>query len=234
MKWQTCIKVWTWLKTTRCSGLTRAANTGLKAVLFTACLLPLASLVWAGFSNDLTADPIKYITHHTGEWGLRFLLLTLAVTPLRKISNNPWIGRTRRMIGLFAYFYVTLHLLTYALLDLGLDWGHLAEDILKRPYITVGFAAFLILTALAVTSTKGMMRRLGRGWKKLHRGVYIAAALGCLHFLWLVKADLREPIIYTAVLTLLLTYRLIRRNRRRAPAAGSTSTKPSNAEGQAA
>ena len=158
------------------------------------------ALVWAGFNNNLTADPIKYITHQTGEWGLRFLLLTLVVTPLRKISGIPWFGRTRRMIGLFAFFYISLHLLTYALLDLGLDWSHLAEDFLKRPYITVGFAAFLILTALAATSTKGMMRKLGRGWKKLHRGVYAAAALGCLHFLWLVKADLREPLIYTGLL----------------------------------
>lgn len=172
-------------------------------------------LIWAGFHGELTADPIKYVTHHTGEWGLRLLLLTLLVTPLRKISGKPWVGRTRRMLGLFAFFYVSLHLLTYALLDLGLDWGHLAEDIFKRPYITVGFAAFVIMFALAVTSTKGMMRRLGRRWKPLHRGIYLAASLGCLHYFWLVKADLREPLIYAAALALLLAYRVLNRSKDR-------------------
>lgn len=198
----------------------------IKVALFAACFMPLGTLVWAGFNNQLSADPIKFITHSTGEWGLRLLLVTLAVSPLRILTGRAWIGRLRRMLGLFAFFYVGLHLTTYAILDLGLDFSILWEDIVKRPYITVGFLSFLMLLSLAVTSTKGMIRRMGKRWKSLHQLIYPAAVLGVLHFVWLVKADLREPSIYAGILAILLLFRVYQARLKRAARAEQAAKRP--------
>ena len=183
--------------------------TAVKAVLFTAALIPFAALVAAGFTGGLGANPVEYITHTTGEWTLRLLLATLAITPLRHLTGWVWLTRLRRMIGLFAFFYLALHFSTYAVLDASLDLAYVLEDVADRLYITVGFAAFVMLVPLAATSTNAMVRRLGPlRWRRLHRLVYAAGVCGVLHYLWLVKADLREPLIYAGVLALLLAARL--------------------------
>ena len=171
-------------------------------------LLPLAGLVGAALLGRLGADPIESITHVTGEWGLRFLIAALVVTPLRRLTGWGVLAPYRRSFGLLCFFYATLHFATWAILDLGLDPAHLVEDVVERPYVTAGFTAFVLLVPLAVTSTRGMARRLGRRWKTLHWLVYPAAVLAVLHFLWLVKADLREPLVYAGVLALLLGARL--------------------------
>jgi len=181
-----------------------------KWVLFPLSLVPLGLLVQGVTTNALGADPVKALTHGTGLWALRFLLLCLAMTPLRRATGWSGFIRYRRMLGLFAFFYACLHLTVYLVLDLGAYWADLLTDIQKRPYMTVGFLAWLILLPLAVTSTKGMMRRLGRHWQTLHRFVYVAAILAILHFVWLVKADLREPAIYVFVLAVLFGARLWR------------------------
>ena len=173
------------------------------------CLAPLAQLAVRALRDDLGADPIKTVTHATGLWTLRFLLATLAVTPLRKAFGWAQLAPYRRTLGLLAFTYVTLHLLTYAVLDLWGAWDTLVEDVVKRPYITVGFAGFLMLVPLAVTSTRAWIRRLGKRWVQLHRLVYAAAIAGCLHFLWLVKKDVREPLIYAAILAVLLGARVV-------------------------
>lgn len=180
----------------------------IKPAVFVAALLPVLWAVWQGMSGDLGANPIETITHRTGDWTLRFLLLTLTVTPLRRWTGWNWLQRLRRMLGLYAFFYAVLHLTTYLWLDKFFLWGEIAADILERPFITVGFASFLILVPLAATSTKGMMRRLSRRWGQLHRGVYAAVILGVLHFWWLVKADIREPAIYAGLTALLLGLRV--------------------------
>jgi sulfoxide reductase heme-binding subunit YedZ len=180
----------------------------VKPLLFTLCVVPLAWLIWDALHAGLGANPIEALEHRTGDWALRFLLVTLAVTPLRRLTQWTSVVRYRRMFGLFAFFYVCLHFLTYFVLDLFFAFENLAEDVAKRPYITVGFLAFLLMVPLAVTSTKKMMRRLGRRWKQLHRLVYGVAALGVLHYIWLVKADVREPMIYAAILALLLGSRV--------------------------
>jgi sulfoxide reductase heme-binding subunit YedZ len=157
--------------------------------------------------GDLGGNPVERVTDVTGQWGLRLLLLTLAMTPLRHLTGwTGWIG-FRRMLGLFAFLYVTLHFVTWAWLDQELRWGSMLADIARRPYVTVGFAAWLLLVPLALTSTRGMMRRMGRRWRILHRAVYGIAVLGVVHFFWLVKADLLEPVIYAALLSLLLLLR---------------------------
>ncbi|MEA3274915.1 MAG: protein-methionine-sulfoxide reductase heme-binding subunit MsrQ [Pseudomonadota bacterium] len=179
-----------------------------KPLLFLLGLLPLGVLVANGISGDIGPNPVEAVTRFTGDWTLRFLLITLAVTPLRRLTGQTWLIRFRRMLGLFAFFYACLHLLTYLWLDQFFAWSAILEDVLERPYITVGFAAFLLMVPLAVTSTRGMVRRLGRRWQILHRLVYLVAALGVLHFLWLVKAGITEPAIYGAVLALLLALRL--------------------------
>lgn len=186
-----------------------------KIPLFLICLVPFGVLVWQAATQDLGANPVEALLHRSGGWTLRFLLLTLAVTPLRLLSGWTEVLQMRRMLGLFTFFYATLHFSIYALLDLGLDLGFLAEDIAERPYITVGFTAWLLLIPLAITSTRGMMRRLGRRWKKLHRLVYGIAVLGVLHFYWLVKADVREPLIYGGILLALLAVRLVYRAKAR-------------------
>jgi sulfoxide reductase heme-binding subunit YedZ len=179
-----------------------------KLALFVTCLIPLGLLIGQGASGALGPNPIESITHFTGAWTLKLLLVTLAVTPLRRLTGWSGLIRFRRMLGLFAFFYAALHLATYLLLDQHLDWGAILDDVIKRPYITVGFAAFILLVPLAVTSTQGWIRRLGRRWKTLHRAVYLIAALGVLHYLWLVKADWLEPLIYGVILALLLAARL--------------------------
>jgi sulfoxide reductase heme-binding subunit YedZ len=172
------------------------------------CASPLLWLLVGFARNELGANPIEHAMHATGAWTLRFLLLTLAVTPLRRLSGWRGLAPYRRTLGLWTFGYALVHFSTYALLDLGLDFTALGEDLRERPYITVGFAAFTILAILAATSTRGAVRRLGGSWRNLHRLVYVAAILGVLHFFWLVKADLREPAIYGALVALLLGFRL--------------------------
>jgi sulfoxide reductase heme-binding subunit YedZ len=181
----------------------------VKPALFVLALVPLATLVWDGFAGALGANPIETITHRTGDWTLRLLLITLAVTPLRRLSGWHELVRLRRMLGLYAFFYALLHFATYVWLDQGLNLRDILEDISKRPYVTLGFTAFLSMVPLALTSTHAMIRRLGGArWRKLHQLVYLAAVAGATHYLWLVKADTREPLIYLAILATLLGLRL--------------------------
>jgi sulfoxide reductase heme-binding subunit YedZ len=181
-----------------------------KPVVFLACLIPLARLGWKAYSGMLGANPIEVITHSTGDWTMRFLLITLAVTPLRKLTGQLWLIRYRRMFGLFAFFYACLHFTTYIWLDKFFDVHEMLVDVAKRKFITVGFAAFVLLIPLAITSTKGWIRRLGgRRWNWLHRLIYLSAIGGVIHYIWLVKADIRKPLQYAAILAVLLTYRLV-------------------------
>jgi methionine sulfoxide reductase heme-binding subunit len=180
----------------------------LKPAVFLVCLVPLAQLAYGFYADDLTANPIEYITRFTGSWALIILITSLAVTPLRRITGWNALVRFRRMLGLFAFFYATLHFATYMVLDLFFDFAAIAKDIIKRPYITVGFTAFVLMIPLAITSTTGMIRRLGKRWQQLHYLVYGIAILGVVHFYWLVKADIRRPVQYGSVLALLLGYRL--------------------------
>jgi sulfoxide reductase heme-binding subunit YedZ len=188
-----------------------------KAAVHAAALAPATYLawqiaeVWRTGSDALGADPVAAIEHRTGLWALRLLLLTLAITPLRQLTGQTVLLRFRRMLGLYAFFYASLHLAAYLVLDLGGYWTQLFEEIAKRPYITVGFAAWLLLVPLAVTSTLGWMRRLGRRWGQLHRLVYAVAVLAVLHFWWLVKSDVREPAIYAGIAAVLLGWRIARR-----------------------
>ncbi len=169
---------------------------------------PLLSLAVGSWRGSLGADPIEKITHETGEWALRLLILTLAVTPLRRIFRLGWIAPLRRTFGLLAFLYASLHFATFLALEHFFDWELIVEDVLERRYVTAGFAAFLLLIPLAATSTKAQMRRLGPLWPRLHRLVYVASLLGALHFIWLVKADLLEPLLYAAIIVALLLYRL--------------------------
>jgi sulfoxide reductase heme-binding subunit YedZ len=178
-----------------------------KPLVFLACLIPFGLLVQGAAQGDLGANPLERVTDVTGQWGLRFLLLTLAITPLCHLTGWVRLLRFRRMLGLFVFFYVSLHFLTWIWLDQELNWGNILADIAKRPYVTVGFAAWLLLIPLAATSTRGMMRRLGRRWQALHRATYGAAVLGVLHYIWLVKADLLQPTIYACLLGILLAVR---------------------------
>ncbi len=179
-----------------------------KLVGFCASLLPLAWLCWLAWQDRLGTNPVETLSHYTGDWSLRFLLLTLTVTPLRRLTGWNGLIRFRRMLGLFAFFYVCLHFGVYLLFDQFFDWAGIVEDVAKRPYITVGFAGWLLLIPLAATSTSGMIKRLGRYWQRLHRLVYFSAALGVLHYLWLVKTDRTEPLVYAGSLVVLLGYRL--------------------------
>jgi sulfoxide reductase heme-binding subunit YedZ len=192
---------------------------GLKALAHALALLPLAGLVQGVIDDSLGADPVAALTHATGEWALRLLLLGLALTPLRRLTGQAWPIRFRRLVGLYAFFYACLHLAVFLVLDLQGFWTQVFEDIVKRPYITVGFAAWLLLVPLAFTSTRGWMRRLGKRWAQLHRLVYAIGVLAVLRFLWLVKSDLREPLVYAAILAVLLGARLWWRLRRPAPQA---------------
>lgn len=182
-----------------------------KPVVFLICLLPLVFLVLQSFGVaglGLGANPVERLLHELGRWGLKFLLLSLTITPLRRWTGWNWLLRFRRMLGLFAFFYVVLHFLTYALLDQGLDAAAIIEDVLKRPYITLGMTGLMLLIPLAVTSTKGMMRRLGKRWLKLHRLVYVIAIVAVWHFYWQVKLDTLDASVYALVLLVLLATRV--------------------------
>ena len=174
-----------------------------KPLVFALCLLPLVWLTWDVWQGTLGPDPVAQLEHRTGDWALRLLLASLAITPLRRLGGWHKLVRYRRMLGLFAFFYACLHLTTYLVVDLGGFWTQIFAEIVKRPYITVGFAAWLLLIPLATTSTHAMMRRLGRHWQRLHRLVYLIALLAALHFLWLVKSGqkiaVREPLVYLAI-----------------------------------
>jgi methionine sulfoxide reductase heme-binding subunit len=180
-----------------------------KAAVFLICLSPLGYLLARAYQGRLTANPVEFVQHFTGDWTLRFLLITLCITPLRKILNLPDLIRFRRMLGLFAFFYVCLHFLTYLWPDQNFDLAAMWKDVAKRPFITVGFLGFVLLIPLALTSTKGMIRRLGgKRWQALHRLIYVSALCGVVHYYWLVKSDHRLPLTYGAILTGLLLYRL--------------------------
>ena len=194
---------------------------GIKAGVFIVCLFPLALLGWRALQGRLGANPIEFITHSTGWWTLAFLLITLGVTPLRRLTNLNWLLRLRRMLGLFAFFYACLHFTTYIWLDQFFDWPSVVKDVIKRPFITVGFAAFVLLIPLAATSTNAMVKRLGaKRWQLLHRAIYAIATLGVVHFWWLVKKDIREPLVFGVVLAILLGARVVWR-RKSAPAASA-------------
>jgi len=174
-------------------------------------------LGWKAYSGGLGANPIEVITHSTGDWILIFLLITLSITPLRKLTGQLWLIRYRRMFGLFAFFYATLHFVTYIWLDKFFNVHEIWADVLKRRFITVGFTAFVLLIPLALTSTQGWIRRLGgKRWQTLHRLIYVSAIAGVIHYWWLVKADITKPAKYALVLSLLLGYRLVVQVRRRA------------------
>ncbi len=203
------------MRTLDLARLSPRAVSRIKALAFAACLIPLARLAYRGYFDLLGANPIEAITRSTGTWTLVFLLVTLAVTPVRRLTGWNWLLRLRRMVGLYAFFYAALHFTTYIWLDQFFDWGGIVKDVMKRPFITIGFAAFVMLVPLAATSTNAMVRRLGGArWLALHRLVYAIAICGVLHYWWLVKRDITQPAIYAAVLVVLLGYRLITRSRR--------------------
>ena len=186
------------------------ASRWTKVVVFVLCLAPLGLLGWAAYTNGLGANPIEFITHATGDWTLRFLAITLAVTPLRKLLKLPDLIRFRRMLGLFAFFYGCLHFTTYFWLDKFFDWGEIVKDIGKRPFITAGFTAWVLMLPLALTSTAASIRWLGgKRWRALHRAVYVSAMAGVVHYYWLVKSDVRRPLFYGAIVATLLIFRLV-------------------------
>lgn len=185
----------------------------MKPIVFCVALTPFLWLVFRGLTGRLSVNPIEDLTLTTGIWALRLLLITLAITPLRRITGWNQVIQYRRMLGLFAFFYASVHLSIYVILDQGLAFDFILPDIVKRPYITAGMTAFVLMIPLAITSTKGWIRRLGRKWQMLHRLVYVSAAAACLHFLWKVKVAIGEPVYYAAFLGLLLAFRLLWRLR---------------------
>jgi sulfoxide reductase heme-binding subunit YedZ len=196
----------------------------IKPPVFLLCLAPAANLAWQGFHDGLGPNPIEAITHSTGTWTLTFLCVTLTMTPLRKLLHQNIFVRFRRMFGLFAFFYGCLHFTTYIWLDQFFDVHSMIKDVYKRPFITAGFTAFVLMIPLALTSTQGWIRRLGgKNWQRLHRLIYISAIAGVVHYIWLVKADERDPVRYAFVLAVLLSYRIVvwltERRRKAAPAA---------------
>lgn len=180
----------------------------IRVALFVIGLVPFAQLIYNALTDNLGANPIDAITRHTGSWALILLLVTLSVTPLRKIFSWNGLVKYRRMLGLFAFFYAALHFMTFLVLDHFFDFNAILKDIMKRPYVTAGFTGFVLMIPLVITSTAGMIRRLGKRWQQLHRLIYITAAAGVIHFYWLVKADIRRPVQYGFVLILLLGYRV--------------------------
>jgi sulfoxide reductase heme-binding subunit YedZ len=186
----------------------------IKALLLLAGLLPAARLVWLGLHNRLGANPIEFITHETGDWTLIFLVLTLTITPARRLLGRPELIRYRRMLGLFAFFYGCLHFTTYIWLDKFFDVAAMLKDVRKRKFITIGFTGFMLMLPLALTSTAGWIRRLGgKRWQMLHRLIYLSAIAGVVHYYWLVKSDIRKPVFYGTLVALLLLYRLAARLR---------------------
>lgn len=188
----------------------------LKTLVFAACLIPAGSLAWDAWHDALGANPIEAVTRGLGDWTLNFLLLTLTVTPLRRYSGWAWVGRLRRMLGLYCFFYACLHVTSYLWFDQFFDWSEIARDILKRPFITAGFVAFCLLVPLAATSTNAMVRRLGgRRWQALHRSVYVIAVIGVLHYAWMVKRDIAWPLAYGVATAVLLGLRALWREQER-------------------
>ncbi|GBE08625.1 sulfoxide reductase heme-binding subunit YedZ [bacterium BMS3Bbin11] len=179
-----------------------------KITVFLVALVPFSLLLFRGLNDELGANPIEMITNTTGIWTLRFLVITLTITPLRRLTGQAILVRFRRMLGLFTFFYASLHFLTYIWLDQYFDWPFIVEDIAEHPYIIVGFSTFLILLSMAVTSPRFMIRRMGKNWKNLHRLVYLAAFLGVTHFIWQVKSDIREPLLYFALFSILMLLRI--------------------------
>jgi sulfoxide reductase heme-binding subunit YedZ len=179
-----------------------------KSIAHVMALIPVGLLIYCALNDQLGADPIAALTHQTGDWALRFLLLSLAMTPLRLILKKSWPIRFRRMLGLYSFFYACLHFSVYLFLDLGSYWSQIGADIIKRPFITVGFSAWLLLLPLAFTSTQWMMRKLKKNWLKLHKLVYVIGVLAVVHYYWLVKSDVREPLMYAGILALLFAIRL--------------------------
>ena len=177
-------------------------------LIFLAALVPLERLAWKAFHDGLGANPVEVITHSTGDWTLILILTTLSITPLRKLTKQYWLIGVRRMIGLFAFFYGCLHFTTYIWLDKSFDVHEMIKDVYKRPFITAGFTAFVLVIPLALTSTKGWIRRLGKNWQRLHRLIYVTGIAAVIHYIWLVKADLRKPLQYAFVLGVLLIYRV--------------------------
>jgi sulfoxide reductase heme-binding subunit YedZ len=205
-----------------------------KVVVFPLCLVPLAILVWHALRHELTANPIEFITHATGDWTLRFLILTLAITPLRKIPGMSSLIRYRRMFGLFAFFYAFLHFSIWIGIDKFFDWTEMWKDVQKRRFITVGFTGFVLLIPLAITSTRGWIRRLGgKRWQMLHRAIYLTAVAGVIHYYWLVKSDIRKPLQYAFLVAVLLAWRLgawVSRRGQRRVASNIPRDEPTTAE----
>lgn len=206
-----------------------------KVAVFLACLIPLGVLIWRATQGELTANPIEFVEHWTGDWTMRFLIITLCITPLRKLLKMPQLIRFRRMLGLFAFFYVCLHFSTWVGLDRFFNLSDMWADVQKRRFITVGFAGFVLLIPLAVTSTRGWIRRLGgKRWQLLHRAIYLSAIAGVIHYYWLVKSDERKPLQYAAIVGVLLAWRIgawIRKRWQPQPAApGLRSHEPTTAE----
>jgi sulfoxide reductase heme-binding subunit YedZ len=199
---------------------TRFRRFVVKSILWLIALTPVCWLAYAAYTDNLGANPIQALTQETGAWTLRFVAATLAITPLRRVTGWNWLIKFRRMIGLFAFFYGTVHFLTWFWLDQYFDWNSIVKDIVKRPFITVGFTAFVLMIPLALTSTTGWIRRLGgKRWNRLHQLIYITAALGVIHYYWLVKADTQRPIRYGVIVCALLLARVIHTMRQRpAPA----------------
>jgi methionine sulfoxide reductase heme-binding subunit len=180
-----------------------------KVAVFLICLIPFADLLWRFITGSLGINPVETLQHGTGDWTLRFLIFTLCITPLRKLLKLPDLIRFRRMLGLFAFFYVCLHFVTYLGPDQSFDLAGMWKDVAKRPFITVGFTAFVLLIPLAITSTTGWIRRLGgKRWQMLHRLIYFAAVCGVIHYYWLVKSDVRKPLFYGTLVAILLLWRL--------------------------
>jgi sulfoxide reductase heme-binding subunit YedZ len=189
---------------------TRRSRLVSKICVWGLCLAPFLRLAWRIWRQDVTPNPVEFIEHFTGDWTIRFIVATLAITPLRKLLHVPELVRFRRLIGLFAFFYACLHFTTYIWLDQNLDLPGIVKDVAKRPYVTAGFTAFILLIPLAITSTTGWIRRLGgKGWQRLHRLIYITAILAVAHYYWLVKSDIRLPLLYGTLVALELTYRLV-------------------------
>lgn len=203
--------------------LSSTTITTIKVALFIACLMPVAGLVYGSLTGTLGADPVEAMTHKTGLWALRLLLATLAISTVRKLTGWSWLLRLRRTIALYAFFYAGLHTAIYLVFDQFFDWPEIAKDIVQRPWLTAGFFSFVAMIPLAITSTNGMMRRLGRHWQRLHRLIYPVAAGAMLHYFWLVKRDVSAPTLYALILALLLVARLCDR-RKKGPA--STAALP--------
>jgi len=188
-------------------GFNRYQLKGLKMTVFSLCLIPFVLIIWDGFNDSLGAEPIQTLHFRTGDWALRFLLITLAMSPLQRLLKAPWPIRLRRMLGLFAFFYTSFHLLVWLVLDQSMSLDNMLQDVPESPYIILGLVAYLMLIPLAITSTAGMVRRLGTSWVLLHRTIYLIAIMGVVHFFWLTKLDYTEPLVYTALLLILLMFR---------------------------